>query len=89
MEELLKSVWAQAGAIGLLAASGWLTWWLERQERLKVQAKRDILLEQILAFMHEQRETLDKVAEGLAVQKLLNDEFTRYRDRNDRNERIR
>ena len=84
MEELLKSVWAQAGAIGLLAASGWLSWWLERQERLKVQAKRDILLEQILTFMHEQRDTLEKVAEGLAVQKLFTDEFTKYRDRNER-----
>lgn len=84
MEELLKSVWAQAGAIGLLAISGWVVYYFERLERLKVQAKRDILLEQLLGFMHEQKDTIEKVAEGLAVQKLLTDEFTKIRDRNER-----
>lgn len=84
MQELLNSVWAQAGAIGLLAASGWIVYYLERLERLKVQAKRDILLEQLLTFMHEQKDTIEKVAEGLAVQELIRDEFNKNRDRHER-----
>lgn len=84
MEQLLNSVWAQAGAIGLLAASGWIVYYFERIERLKVQAKRDILLEQLLAFMNEQKDTIEKIANGLAVQELLREEFSKYRDRNER-----
>lgn len=84
MEELLKSVYAQAGAFGLLAISGWLMWWFERTERVKIQAKRDELLEIVLKFMSEQKDMIEKISDGLAFQSLLRDEFNKYRDRYER-----
>ena len=32
MEDLLKSIWVQGGAFGLLGVSGWVVWWMERRE---------------------------------------------------------
>lgn len=84
MEELIKSVYTQAGALGLLAISGWLLWWFERKERLKIQQKRDDLLETILNFMHEQKDTIEKISEGLAVQDLIRNELGKYRDKDSR-----
>lgn len=82
MEELIKSIYTQGGALGLLAASGWILWWFERKERLSIQQKRDALLETILNFMHEQKDIIEKISEGLAVQELIKNEFGKYRDRN-------
>ena len=84
MDELIKSIYTQAGALGLLAASGWILWWFERKERLKVQQKRDELLETILTFMHDQKDSIEKISEGLAVQDLIRSEMSKYRDRDAR-----
>lgn len=82
MEELIKSAYSQGGALGLLAISGWVLWWFERKERLAIQAKRDALLETILNFMNEQKDIIEKISEGLAVQELIKNELSKYRDRN-------
>lgn len=73
MEELLKSVWIQAGAMGILTISGWLMWWLERKERLELLRSRLELSERFLNFMHEQRDVIEKLTEGLNIERLLRD----------------
>lgn len=84
MEDILKNVWLQAGAFGLLAASGWFIWWQEHKERKLLQDKYDALLERLLSFMNSQKDTVDKLSEGFAIQALLRDEFNKYRDSNER-----
>lgn len=81
MEELIKSIYTQGGALGLLAVSGWLIAWLQYKERVKVQEQKDKLLETILNFMHEQKDTIEKISEGLAVQELIKTEIGKLRDR--------
>ena len=80
MEELIKSVYVQAGALGLLAASGWILYIQERKERIKIQEKRDQLLETLLNFMHDQKDVIDKLAEGFAIDRLIREELGKYRD---------
>ena len=75
MEELLKSVWVQAGAMGILTISGWLMWWLERKERLEILKNRLELAERFLNFMHEQKDVIEKLTEGLNVERLLRDKL--------------
>lgn len=75
MEELLKSVWVQAGAMGILTISGWLMWWLERKERLEILRNRLELSERFLNFMHEQKDVIEKLTEGLSVERLLRDKL--------------
>lgn len=75
MEELLKSVWIQAGAMGILTISGWLMWWLERKERIQLLNNRLELSERFLNFMHEQKDVIEKLTEGLSVERLLRDKL--------------
>ncbi len=79
MEELIGSVYAQAGALGLLAASGWGMYFLERKERIRIQLRRDELLEKLMTFMHDQKDVIDKLADGFALQKLIQEEFGKHR----------
>lgn len=75
MEELLKSVWIQAGAMGILTISGWVMWWLERKERLDLVKTQRELSERFLNFMHEQKDVIEKLTEGLNVERLLRDKL--------------
>lgn len=77
MEELLNNIWVQAGAAGLFSISGWAMWWLERKERLATQQKLDTSLERFITFMNDYKDLLEKVTEGLAVQKLLEEKFNK------------
>jgi hypothetical protein len=82
MEELLRSVWVQAGAMGILTISGWLMWWLERKERLEILRHRLELSEKFLNFMHEQKDVIEKLTEGLNVERLLRDKLESSGTRN-------
>lgn len=77
MEEILRSVWIQGGAIGLLIFSGYYLWWLERQERIRVQAKKDELTEKLLVFMESQKELVQDLVDGLDVKEMLRNEIIR------------
>lgn len=81
MEELLKNAWIQGGAVGLLIVSGWIMWWLERAERILVQQRRDSLLENFLKFMTDYKDLLEKISDGMTVQKLLKEEFDKLRSK--------
>lgn len=81
MEELIRNAWLQAGALGLLAFSGWFIWYQEHKERIKLQDKYDSLLEKLLVFMNAQKDTVDKLAEGLSMQEILRDELNKYSSR--------
>lgn len=77
MEEILRYVWIQSGAIGLLIFSGYYLWWLERQERIRVQAKKDELTEKLLVFMESQKELVQDLVDGLDVKEMLRNEIIR------------
>jgi hypothetical protein len=81
MESILNSAWAQGGAIGLLVVSGWILWWLERRERMQLQSKHEVFLEALFTFMNDQRDTLKDMAEKLALQEVLKDEFEKLRNK--------
>ena len=44
MEDLLKSVWLQGGALGLLGISGWVAWYFERRRN---QSLLDTFIEMV------------------------------------------
>lgn len=75
MDTLLNNIYAQAGALGLLTISGWVMWYLERKERLSLQQKKDMMLEELIRFMSEQKDIIEKISEGLQIQELLRTEF--------------
>lgn len=75
MEELLRTAWAEGGAVGLLAISGWLMWWFERKERIRLQLKVEDLLQSLTKFMDEQGKTIEDLADKLQVEQLLKQEF--------------
>lgn len=81
METIIQNAWIQGGAVGLLIASGWIMWWLERQERVLVQQRRDNLLETFLNFMNDYKDLLEQIAESMAIQKLIQEEFAKYINR--------
>lgn len=75
MEELLKTVWVEGGALGLLAISGWAMFWFERQERQRLQLKVEDLLQSLTKFMDEQGKTIEDLADKLQVEQMLKQEF--------------
>lgn len=81
MDALLNNIWIQAGSLGLLAASGWIVAYVVNKERRIVQDKRDYLLEQLLTFMHEQKDVIEKISDSLAFQQVLKDEISKLRDK--------
>lgn len=81
MDEILKNAWIQGGATGLLAISGWVLAYLVNQERKYVQARRDMLLEQILTFMNEEKDLLEKLTDRLDFQETLRKEIENLREK--------
>jgi hypothetical protein len=77
MEELLRTAWIQGGAFGLLVLSGWFMFWLERQERMRLQLKVEELLQSLTKFMDEQGKTIEDLTDKLQVEQMLKQEFDR------------
>jgi len=71
METIVTNVWIQAGALGLLAISGWYMWWTERKERIELSHKYQQLIQKTLESNLELRGLLEELIEGLAVKDLL------------------
>ena len=77
MDEIVSNFWIQFGSLGVLTLSGWVVAYLINQERKSVQERRDALLDQVLSYMHEQKDLLQKIADGLTFQQVLKEELSK------------
>ncbi len=71
MESILEAVWLQYGALGLLSISGYVLWWLERKERMKLAGDYYALFEITLESDKELRILLSQLVEGLSIKEML------------------
>ena len=65
MEQILSTALAQGGAIGLLVISGWVMFWLERKEKIRLQLKVEELLQSLTLFMNEQTKTIEDLTDRI------------------------
>jgi len=71
MEELLNSIYAQTGALGLLAISGWMMWWFERKERLNVRTKYDEMYVNYMSITSELKDIMEPLNDYFDIKQLL------------------
>lgn len=73
MEALLSNVYAQAGAFGLLALSGWVVWYFERRERKVLFEKYDQVFRTSLRLNLELKKSVEALSETLELRKFIQD----------------
>lgn len=65
MEALLKSIWVQAGAFGLLAVTGWAVAWMERKRADRLEDRSMRTNERLLTVLTENTAELIRINERL------------------------
>ena len=79
MEEILTNAWAQYGALGALTVTGWVMWWYERRERIRLRIKNEELIERLFTFVSDQKDLLEKIAESLSLRTFIEKELEKMR----------
>ncbi len=75
MNDFLQIGLTDYGPWFLFGISGYVVAWFVYRDHVKLQTSYSELLERVIAISTEQNESLNKVVEGLEVQKLLADHF--------------
>lgn len=71
MEDLLNTIWLQAGFAGLLAISGWIAWWFQRKETIRERDKNHELFSEVIVLMTEHRGILEDIQNSLSAKDVI------------------
>lgn len=71
MEELIRSVWLQAGAFGLLTISGYVLYYYERKKTSELEQNYLDMLRKSIELNMQLKETLRELSESLSVKDII------------------